>query len=110
MLKVMLDNIGDIYIQPTVGNEAFGITIIEAMACGLPVVASNNGGIVDIITDGKNGLLFETGNINKLEDRIKYCLKNKERLSQASKKHVRNYFSLELSTSMLINEIQSIGD
>jgi len=63
-------NMGDIFIQPTIGNEAFGITIIEAMACGLPVVASKNGGIVDIIKDKENGYLFEINNIKDLKDKI----------------------------------------
>jgi len=63
-------NIGDIFVQPSIGHEAFGITIIEAMACGLPVIASKNGGIVDIIKDGENGYLFEINNIDELKQKI----------------------------------------
>jgi glycosyltransferase involved in cell wall biosynthesis len=44
-------------VQP--GEEDFGITAVEAMACGAPVVALGRGGILDIVRDGIDGLLFE---------------------------------------------------
>lgn len=47
-------------------KETFGRCIIEGMASGIPVVASNAGGVPDIIHHGQNGLLFETKNFNDL--------------------------------------------
>lgn len=69
----------DIFAAPSVtahdGNmEGFGLVIIEAMASGLPVVASNSGGIVDIVRDGKNGLLVEEKNIGQLSDKLNWIL------------------------------------
>jgi len=51
----------DVFVQPSVGEEAFGITVVEAMACGLPVLASRNGGMVEIVEDGRSGLLLPPG-------------------------------------------------
>ncbi len=46
----------DIFVRPSL-NEGFGISFIEAMASGLPAIGTNVGGIIDIITHGKNGFL-----------------------------------------------------
>ena len=48
-----------VFIYPSVWQEAFGISIIEAMSRGLICVASSVGGIPEIITDGENGFLFQ---------------------------------------------------
>ena len=50
----------DVFAFPTT-EEAFGIALIEAMACGLAAVASRLGGIKDILTDGVDGLFMESG-------------------------------------------------
>lgn len=47
----------DIFCMPS-RSESFGVAALEAMACGLPVIASNVGGLKDIITDGFNGYLL----------------------------------------------------
>ena len=49
----------EVFVLPSVSAESFGITLIEAMAAGRPVVASRIGGVPEIIDDGVNGLLFE---------------------------------------------------
>jgi glycosyltransferase involved in cell wall biosynthesis len=57
----------DIFVLPT-RMEGLPNALLEAMATGLSCVASNIGGNVDLIVDGKNGMLFELGNVEQLTD------------------------------------------
>lgn len=98
-------NMGDIFVQPSIGHEAFGITIIEAMACGLPVVASRNGGIVDIIDDGETGYLFEIGNVTQMIEKIKLCFEAKSPISKNVVSHVMKCFTWQLSAERLLQEV-----
>lgn len=60
----------DVFVFPTLFYESLGLVAIEAMACGVPVIASNRGGILDYLEDGKNGFLFEPGDSRQLSDKI----------------------------------------
>jgi len=67
----------DLYIHGA-RVEAWGLTITEAMACGLPVVASNVGGIPDQVADGRNGFLVPVGDAEHMADRIERLLEDNE--------------------------------
>ena len=59
----------DIYCQPNTGPEPFGITFVEAMYAGLPVVTTNMGGSKEIV-DSKCGILVEPQNVNELSQAL----------------------------------------
>jgi len=62
-------NFIDCFVLPSL-FEAFGITLIEAMSCGKPVIASDVGGIPEIVDDGCNGILVDPGNYMLLKEAI----------------------------------------
>ena len=68
----------DIFVMPSL-NEGLGLGLMEAMASGLPVVASAVGGIKDLISDGKTGLLVEPKDSAGLADKIKGLFRDPER-------------------------------
>ena len=67
----------DVFVLPSF-REGFPNSVLEAMACGLPVISTKIGGIVDVIKDGDNGILVEPGNVNQLADAMKKLISNDE--------------------------------
>ena len=51
-------------------NEGLALVLVEAMGCGLPVIASRVGGVPEVVQNGINGILFEKGNLDMLKDAI----------------------------------------
>ena len=78
-LKPLYYRAADVFCLPsTMSTESFGIVNLEAMACGVPIVASKIGGIPDVIKDGENGLLIPPKNPEALADAIIYLLENRD--------------------------------
>ncbi|MDD3711192.1 MAG: glycosyltransferase family 4 protein [Patescibacteria group bacterium] len=65
-------------------NEAFGIVLIEAMACGTPVIASNLPGVRTVFENEKSGLMVKPKDIEDLKNKIKTILQNPEKLENMS--------------------------
>jgi glycosyltransferase involved in cell wall biosynthesis len=63
----------DLFVLPSLA-EAFGIAAIEALACGLPVIASRVGGLVDVVEDGVNGWLVPAGDAQALAQTIQQTI------------------------------------
>jgi len=90
-------NAMDLLVVPSLA-EPFGKVIIEAMACRKCVIASNVGGIPEIIRDGENGILVPPGDCKKLEQSILSIMRNDElrmRLAEAGYQTVKDRFSIE---------------
>jgi len=88
----------DLVVVPSVWEEPFGRVIIEAMACGVPVVASNTGGITEILKPTFSAMLVPPGDAKALADNIKlWAGKHKEdaTLSKKLRKEVKTRFALQ---------------
>lgn len=97
----------DIVLMPS-HSEGFGLTAIEAMANGCVVVASNTGGLPEVVKDGKVGLLHETGNTNDLAEKILTLINNSSQFAilQADAKDYVQKYSFE-NYSNAINNLYS---
>lgn len=83
-----------VYVAPTINPEAMGIVLIEAMACGIPVIASDISGYDEIITNGVNGILVPRRNIAKLAEAIITLISNsnlRNRISENALRYVAQY-------------------
>jgi L-malate glycosyltransferase len=92
-------------------NETFGLVLIEAMMCGVCVVASDSGGPLEIIDDGINGLLFKTFESDDLADNLSR-LYNDETLrklfADAGKQKALKTFENKMQFSVLKNILESL--
>jgi phosphatidylinositol alpha-1,6-mannosyltransferase len=77
----------DLFVMPNIpvpgDMEGFGVVMLEAGLCGLPVVASNLEGIRDVVADGENGHLVESGRAEAFADVIQTYNRDRECLRQA---------------------------
>lgn len=95
----------DIYVLPS-HSEAFGVALIEAMAAGKPCISSNTDGVLDIITDNKNGLMFRSKDGKDLEDKIEKLVNDptlRIRLAENAQRTVNVNFNLKNQTQKNIN-------
>jgi len=87
----------ELFVMPSI-FEPFGMVSLEAMACSKPVVAPKLGGINNVISSGKNGLLIDPSNANEFADAMIMLLKDPklaESMGKEGSKTVHRYFSWE---------------
>jgi glycosyltransferase involved in cell wall biosynthesis len=73
--------LSDVLIFPTL-NDIWGLVILEAMQAGLPVIASIDGAVPEMVEDGVTGYLVEKGNVNQIVEKIEYLFNNREKLEE----------------------------
>ena len=87
-----------IAVHPAVWGEAFGLTIVEAMAAARPVVASRVGAVPELIRDGLTGSLVEAGSIDALAESLTTLLQSpdlRDSLGRNARAEVESMFSME---------------
>lgn len=116
----------DLLVLPTVVQEAFGRVVVEAQACGVPVVATKVGGVIELIREGISGLLVPAEDVKSLQEAILNIAKDPElakRLSVGGRKNAEKYSltrmsekTIELyreameSPNILVIKISALGD
>lgn len=97
----------DMAVVPSGQREAFGLVNVEAMACGLPIVATKNGGMPEIIRDGETGYLIDPGHVqSQLQQKLNELLDNKPLRVEMGKKgreRVEKTFTWQHSAKMWRN-------
>jgi glycosyltransferase involved in cell wall biosynthesis len=73
-------------------TEAFGLVLVEAMACGTPVVASRLPGVRTLVDEGRNGYLVEPGNPIDLADKLLRCVRETTKLGAQARDFVAERF------------------
>ncbi len=99
----------DIMIHASTIPEPFGLTIIEAMAVGKPVIASRAGGPLEIITEGHDGLFHQPGSVKELEARIRELADNRA-LRDAIGARARETASSRFSPDTMIRTLEAVYD
>jgi sugar transferase (PEP-CTERM/EpsH1 system associated) len=90
-------NAMDVYVLPSV-NEGICNSLLEAMATGLPVIATATGGNPEVVADGDSGLLFPVGNFRQLADQLLVLQAGRDlctKLGQHALRRVREDFSID---------------
>lgn len=101
----------DIFIFPSVWHEPFGIPIIEAMSCEVPVIATHSGAFPEIVAEGKTGLLVERDDANALAGAILRLLANEDlrkSMGKAGRQRVMEIFSFKKISDRLLSHYQRL--
>lgn len=97
--------LADVFVCPSVSEEALGLVNLEAMAAALPIVASRVGGIPEVVKEGQNGFLVSTINQARQINEALYKLLSNEELSRSfgetGRRKVAAYYSWEQVASRL---------
>ncbi len=99
-------------VVPSVWAEAFGLTVVEAMAAGVAVVASRTGGIPELFEDGESGILVEPGEPADLARAIGELLDDpvrREGIARAGREHARARFSIDRTVAEIYDVLAAVG-
>jgi glycosyltransferase involved in cell wall biosynthesis len=101
----------DIFTLPTY-YEGFPNSVLEAMACGLPVIASNVGGISEAVEDGKSGILVKSRDVDSLYQALESVIADKslaERMGRYGIKIIEQHFSWNSNAEQMMKLYREIG-
>ncbi len=101
----------DIFILASRHDEGFGLVVAEAMAEGKPVVSTDSGGSVEIIDNGKSGIIISKNNIQQMTEKLHELSVDeilRQRIGRAAHLRIENHFNLETQSKVLMNYLLEI--
>lgn len=96
-------------VVPSIWYENFPRTIVEAFACGLPVIASRIGALAEIVRNGDTGLLFEAGNPHDLAEKLAWAQAHPEQMAMMGR-NAREQYEAEFSSEVNYRRLMEIYD
>jgi glycosyltransferase involved in cell wall biosynthesis len=102
----------DLLVVPSTAIEATTRVILEAFAAGVPVLASNSGGIPEIVSDGETGFLTPPSDPAKLAGRIRDAMTNPallHRVAENARRAVREHYTLEQYQGRVMSVLERLG-
>ena len=93
----------DLFLLPS-ETESFGLAALEAMACGVPVISSNSGGLPEVNINGKTGFLSDVGNIEEMSLNAIEILSNDEVLLKFKKNAFNNAKEFDIKNILPLYE------
>jgi len=103
-------NSSTIFVRPSF-SEGLPLTVLEAMACGVPVIASRVAGTVEVVRDGETGILVEPGDVSALTDAIVLLLRDEEKcrtLASNARSLVENYCGWDRVASKILTQYERL--
>lgn len=97
---------GAALVMPSISYESFGLTIVEAFACGLPVIVSRIGALAEIVREGETGLLFTPGDAEDLADKMAWASNHPEemqRMGESARKEYERLYTPERNYRLLMH-------
>jgi len=95
----------DVYACPS-RSESFGVAVLEASACGVPVVVTNVGGLPEVVEDGKTGFIVPPENLDALAEAIETLVRRPDlraQMGQAGREMVAERYSWDESVRIMEN-------
>jgi len=102
---------GGVFVNPAL-TEPFGLTLLEAAASGLPLVATENGGPVDIISNCDNGILVDPLDAKAIADALLELLTDRKKWRQAAQnglEGVRRHYTWQAHAAAYVEKLRSLG-